>query len=154
MNLSSENQALIDSLVASIRQVVPQTVTPGEAHPVEDAVALNDIGVMVGITGDFHGQVVLQGGDAAFGQLGASMFGMPLDGEMLHSFVGELGNMVAGNAATLVAGIGKRIDITPPAVMRGQLQLYGFEQGFRIPLTLDPGGELNLIVKINDQGVA
>lgn len=42
------------------------------------------------------------------------MFCMPLEGEMLKSFATELGNMLAGNIATSLAGGDAFNDSTPP----------------------------------------
>ena len=51
--------------------------------------------MLIGITGDVKGLLVLEGNEIVFGGIGEAMFGMPLEGEMLGSFSGELGNMIA-----------------------------------------------------------
>lgn len=45
--------------------------------------------------------------------------GMPLEGEKLESFTEKLGNMLAGNIATSLAGDKALIGITPPTVIMG-----------------------------------
>ena len=47
------------------------------------------------------------------------MFGMSIEGEMIESFTGELGNMVAGNLCTILEKNGLILDISPPTVMTG-----------------------------------
>ncbi|WP_260285947.1 hypothetical protein [Peribacillus aracenensis] len=51
---------------------------------------------------------------------------MPLEGEMLESFAAELGNMLAGNIATSLAGGDAFNDSTPPTVFVGNTKMYGF----------------------------
>src|SRR5699024_5787188 len=54
-------------------------------------------GVLIGITGDVKGQLILSGEQHVFGSIGKAMFGADLEGDMLMSFSGELGNMIAGS---------------------------------------------------------
>jgi chemotaxis protein CheX len=79
------------------------------------------------------------------------MFGMPLEGEMLHSFVGEISNMIAGHTCTFISKKGHTIDITPPTVMVGQLQLYGFGHGISVPFNITGVGEINIILLQNKE---
>ncbi|MFE4811849.1 hypothetical protein ACFQ9Y_11870 [Peribacillus simplex] len=58
--------------------------------------------------------------------LGGSVFCMPLEGEMLESFAAELGNMLAGNIPTSLAGGDAFKDITPPTVFVSNTNMYGF----------------------------
>lgn len=74
------------------------------------------------------------------------MFGMPIQGGMLESFAGELGNMIAGNLATNIAGQGTEMDITPPTVLVGKAKLYGFEKALSLPIGFPEIGELRIIL--------
>ena len=47
---------------------------------------------------------MIEGTNGCMSKIGESMFGMPLEGEMLESFAAEFGNMLAGNIATSLAG--------------------------------------------------
>ncbi len=69
-----------------------------------------------------------------------------LDGEMLKSFVGEIGNMVAGNAASELSDKGLNINISPPTVIVGSTKTAGFEQGIQIPLELKDLGSMNVFL--------
>lgn len=145
---------LIDGIMDSIRQVIPVPATFGHAAVLEGAAVQSEIGVLVGFTGDSYGRIVIQGSGEAFGGLGGAMFGMPLEGELLHSFIGELANMIAGNTSTQLFNKGRKIDITPPTVMVGKLQIYGFEQGITLPVALADIGELSIVLTIQTQGAA
>ena len=54
------------------------------------------------------------------------MYGVKLEDSMLESFVGEIGNMVAGNMATRLSENGVRVEISPPTVIVGSTKLTGF----------------------------
>jgi len=138
----------------SVRQVFPIPVVSQTAVPVDESVELHDIGVLVGITGDYYGNMILKGDRATFGKLGESMYGMPLEGEMLHSFAGELANMIAGCTSTIVCGKGRQVDITPPTVMVGKLSLFGNCRGIAVPIDLENVGNLGLVLTLQHEGAA
>jgi chemotaxis protein CheX len=145
---------LLQSVADSVSQVIPLPISFRPSYVLDDKVIQNEVGVLVGFTGDIYGRIVFQGDVAVFGKLGESMYGMPLEGEILHSFIGELANMIAGNTCTVMSNKGLKIDITPPTVMIGKLQLYGFEQGIAMPMELGPVGEVNMILMIQNKGAA
>lgn len=145
---------LLNSTIESVNQVI---AIPSDIQPpivIEQSDIQIEIGVLVSITGDIYGRMVIKGDCQTFSKLGESMFGMPLEGEMLHSFVGEIANMIAGNTSTFIYQKGRKIDITPPTVMVGQLQLFGFEYGISVPLTITNVGQINIILLLQNQGVA
>jgi CheY-specific phosphatase CheX len=49
---------------------------------------------------------------------------------------------------------GCQIDITPPTVMVGHLQLYGFEQGVSVPVDIQNVGAMNIIFLLQNKGEA
>ena len=72
--------------------------------------------IMLGITGEITGQVcVVMGADTAKDIASRMMMGMPVDAldDMAKSALSELGNMMMGNAATLLSNNSVLIDITP-----------------------------------------
>ncbi|MFF2158629.1 chemotaxis protein CheX [Paenibacillus chitinolyticus] len=139
-------QDLLNSTIASMSQVFPVPIDTKPPSMVRNAVIQGEIGVLIGIVGDVEGRLVIEGDMQTFGKLGQSMFGMPLEGEMLHSFVGEMANMIAGNTSAIVYQKGHKIDITPPTVMVGQMQLYGFEKGISIAVSLQEVGTIHMIL--------
>jgi chemotaxis protein CheX len=144
---------LLSNVIESFRQVIPIPAFAQSPNVLLDSVDQSDIGVLIGFTGDIHGRIVMQGESTTFGKLGVLMYGMQLKDEVLHSFVGELANMIAGNTSTLLSKTGQTIDITPPTVMVGAIHLYGFERGISVPLVIDHVGEINIILLLQKQGV-
>lgn len=110
-----------------------------------------EMGVLIGLIGDLKGRIIVDGTPESFSAIGAAMFGMPLEGAMLESFTGELGNMIAGNLCTYTVQYDLELDITPPTVMVGHTKLYGFQQAFKIPATIEGVGEFVILYTIDTE---
>ena len=110
-----------------------------------------EMGVLIGLVGDLKGRIIIDGSPEIFGSIGSAMFGMSLEGPMLESFTGELGNMIAGNLCTFVGQDNLELDITPPTVMVGNTKLYGFQQAFHIPATIEDIGDISILYTIDNE---
>lgn len=82
-----------------------------------------DIFVLMGIVGDIDGQVYMSM-DAETGKILASemLGGMEVTevDELVVSAVGEMCNMVMGNACSSISLLNTTVDITPPTVIAGE----------------------------------
>jgi chemotaxis protein CheX len=110
-----------------------------------------EMGVLIGLVGDLKGRIIIDGSPEIFSAVGSAMFGMPLEGPMLESFTGELGNMIAGNLCTFVGQDNLELDITPPTVMVGNTKLYGFQQAFKIPAIIEGAGDIFILYTIDNE---
>lgn len=115
----------------------------------EEPYIQQEMGVLIGLVGDLKGRIIIDGTPEIFGAIGSSMFGMPLDGAMLESFTGEFGNMIAGNLCTYAGQYELELDITPPTVMVGTTKLYGFQQAFTLPATINGAGDISILYTID-----
>jgi len=82
--------------------------------------------IMIGITGEMRGQVIIAlTVENACDVASKMMMGMPVTelNELSISAISELGNMIMGNSATILSTKGIGIDITPPTICRGNLSL-------------------------------
>nr|WP_236587652.1 chemotaxis protein CheX [Tumebacillus amylolyticus] len=102
--------------------------------------------VLIGVTGDLRGRFLLVAEDGVFSSVAESMYGMSLSGEMLSSFVGEIGNIVAGTMATKLSLRKFRVDITPPTVLSGTTNISGFKSAIQVPLEAGDRGLLTLLL--------
>src|SRR5690625_4037469 len=84
---------LLNGTLLSLKTVVPMRFEVMKPQLIEKNFRLT-FGVFIGITGDIKGKLVLSSSTELFSSIGELMFGMPLEGEMLNSFSGELGNMI------------------------------------------------------------
>lgn len=101
--------------------------------------------IMIGVTGEMRGQVIIElTSDIACDLAGKMMMMGPLPtlDEMGTSAICELGNMIMGNTATLFSGKGIGIDITPPTVCNGNVSIAtSFTKNLCIPLFYEEGSK-------------
>ncbi|MCA1054581.1 chemotaxis protein CheX [Rossellomorea aquimaris] len=145
MNMTTSLTDTVNHFITSLKGVIPMEVIVSEPTSLDEPYNKHGIGVLIGMTGDTRGRFLIDGGEESFQALAASMFGMPLSGEMLESFAGELGNMIVGNLATSLAQSGYRADITTPTVIIGDSRLYGFQQALQLPVTIEHAGDFLIL---------
>ncbi|HWQ42155.1 MAG TPA: chemotaxis protein CheX [Desulfosporosinus sp.] len=78
--------------------------------------------VLIGITGGFHGSVVMSFSKEICCKIASAMMGCPLITELdeiAKSAIGELCNMILGYTATLFSRNKIIVDITPPTILTG-----------------------------------
>jgi len=151
MKNSIHNQLILDGTSNAIRTIIPLNMNIHPSFFMNEPYNQQEIGVLIGFIGDIRGRIIIDGLQSTFSQLASNMFGMPIEGEMLESFTGEFGNMLAGNICTYVGSQNINIDITPPTVMVGNTKLYGFEKACHLPVTIDGVGELTILFTIDDE---
>lgn len=151
MSSSKHIQTILNGTIQSLKTIIPLNVTVGAPTITSEPYEQHEMGVLIGIVGDIKGRIILDATPTTFSNIGNTMFGMPLEGEMLESFTGELGNMIAGNLCTNVGQNGLDLDITPPTVMVGHTKLYGFHQAFQLSVTLDGAGEIVILLTIDEE---
>lgn len=119
----------------------------------EDVICLQ-----INVFGDMEGKIYYSFPKHVALSLASGMMGgfilTELD-EISRSAIAELGNMISGNASTILSNQGVAIDITPPK------SIYPNEQGslftdkaLSIPLHLDGVGELDIYVHFEPQPVS
>ncbi|KIL40837.1 hypothetical protein SD70_11250 [Gordoniibacillus kamchatkensis] len=149
MSLNERANDLLEGAMASAKQVLHVPIAMGEPEPFTKSALHSEMCVLIGFTGDMEGQLIIDGGTQAFSGLGGAMFGMALEGEMLHSFVGEIANMMAGNLCTYMSLKERKLDITPPTILMGDMKLFPFVAGFSVPIGIEQIGQLNIVLLIH-----
>ncbi len=144
---NKKTRELINGTYESIKTIINVENTISKPSLIKGGVDLN-YGILIGITGDIKGQLILEGESTLFGKLGHLMFGMPLEGEMLNSFSGELGNMIAGQLCTIVSNKEVSIDITSPTIVYGDVGLAGYQHIIRITSTFAELGEMDVYMML------
>ncbi|HLS06707.1 MAG TPA: chemotaxis protein CheX [Bacillota bacterium] len=139
---------LLNGTLSSLNTVVPMNFQADKPQLVKQDFCLN-FGVLIGITGDLMGKLVLSGKPNVFGLIGNAMFNMPLEGEMLQSFSGELGNMVAGGLSTHISNNGININITAPTILQGDVTLSGFQQGLEVAVVFNQENKMNTFLLLD-----
>lgn len=109
--------------------------------------------IMIGVTGEMRGQVLIGFSYSKALEIASKMMmGMPVTelDELSTSAISELGNMIMGNAATILSTKGIGIDITPPTICRGTMSFaHSYTKNICIPLSQDDGitMEIDIAVK-------
>ncbi|HCG99104.1 MAG TPA: chemotaxis protein CheX [Actinobacteria bacterium] len=81
-----------------------------------------EVSVLLGITGEIHGQVIYGISSKAAKRIASAMIGrnVPLLDELAQSAISELGNMITGLATVKFGESYSSLAITPPTLIIGQ----------------------------------
>ena len=106
-------------------------------------------GVLIGMMIDIKGKFILAGDSTLFSSIGKSMYGIPLEGDMLLSFSGEFGNMVAGGLSTHLIDRGIKTDITSPTILQGNTILSGHQQVLQMTAVFENKEEMDIYLLLD-----
>lgn len=109
--------------------------------------------ICLGVTGKIKGQVLLALNNSAACDIASRMCMMPITAldDLSLSALCELGNMVFGNAATVLSTKGIIIDITPPTVIQGNFSIANnFAQNVCIPFKFDGDKFIEVDVSVKE----
>lgn len=153
MSLTVEQRKLVTDLLNGIiivtRNVIPLEHRIGKPKLIADSLNLS-FGVFIGFTGDMKGKLVLSSENSnVFFFIANAMFGTKLESEMLTSFSGELGNMIAGSLSTHIDQQGIMTDITYPSILQGNTKISGFKQAFKVSTSFDTSDELDIYLLLD-----
>ena len=99
-----------------------QPARAGAPVQVSDPSELQEVTVIIGITGDMEGRLMLELSKGCALRLCESMnFGEPFSSlcSLARSTLAEMGNLVAGRAVTMLNDEGSKFSITPPVILCG-----------------------------------
>jgi chemotaxis protein CheX len=115
-----------------------------------------NIAVIVGLTGKIRGQVVISMTEASALEIASAMMGgmqvTEMD-EISKSAISELGNMIMGNTATILASRGISIEITPPSLLVGERMMISpaHMRTVCVPLNTSATGRFELDVSLAEE---
>lgn len=149
---------LINAFLAASKNVIEQTtgktVRRKGLNLTNSIKPTFDVVINFGITGGLKGKVVYAMSTEASLKLASAMaMGMQfqsLDDQIARSAIAELGNMITGNAMTLLSMMDKRADISPPTLVTGKnlKLLVDGVPALAVELVIDDIGELDMVVQI------
>ncbi|GAE26521.1 CheX protein [Halalkalibacter wakoensis JCM 9140] len=147
--INLETKDLIQGVVTSMKSVVPISLNYSSPLMLQETITV-DSGVVISLTGEMTGKLLISGETSVFASIGHSMFGMPLEGEMLQSFIGELGNMVAGSFSTIIVEYGLMTDITAPTVLQEVFRFAAYQKAMSIPISFPDVGEMTIYLLLEN----
>ena len=114
--------------------------------------------IQVGVTGGMRGQVCLgMVEEKAKFVASTMMMGMPVNelDDMARSALGELGNMIMGNASTIFSTLNIIFDITPPISLYGKnLKVTSENVAIKIPILINDEEIMGVYVCVADEDKA
>lgn len=142
----------LESANIVLHQVVNVKPTTGKLGIKDVKFVENHIWIQIGVSGQMSGDVVFGLHETVALRLVSAMMGgfavTEMD-EMGKSAISELGNMISGNASTILFNHGVKVDITPPKLIESA-EIAGFQprKALTIPLMMDDIGQLDIQVLI------
>jgi chemotaxis protein CheX len=118
---------------------------------IKENISNNDsVTIMLGITGELNGQVLIILEQIEARDIASKMIMMPVTqiDELSGCAICELGNMILGNAATIFSTKGIGIDITPPSLRTGKIPLEAEKKSICVPLSYDGDKKVELNISI------
>jgi len=142
----------LESARIVIEQVIQISPSTGSLGIKEIELIDNHIWIQVGMTGQLSGNIIFGFAEAVALRMVSAMMGgyvvTEMD-EMGQSAISELGNMISGNASTILSNQGVSVDITPPKLMKSESMSFLPRRALSIPLLMDGIGELDIQVMIS-----
>lgn len=118
--------AFLKSSMDTFQMAAGIPLTMGKPYVRKLQFEMDRVLILVGITGQMKGTCVLAIPEPKAKEIAsAMMMGMTVENidDIAVSALSEMGNMILGNASTILSGSGIFIDITPPLVQQGMHQL-------------------------------
>jgi len=105
------------------KQVLNVDLRRGKLVIKESPIPSLDVAIIIGITGGVTGEVVYSMGYNMVFKIAQALMPSYTEKQIREDYkdiIGELANMITGNAMNLFASTGKRISITTPTVVEGK----------------------------------
>ena len=142
----------IMSAVAILNQVCQLNVKMGKPYIKQANYEEETVTINIGITGEIKGQTIMAFPKAVACFVASRMMMMPVTelDDISKSAISELGNMIMGNAATIFSTKQIGIDITPPVMIIGSVEISTVTSNVCIPIHLDERNsmEINVSLKV------
>lgn len=139
----------LDSAKLVLEQIIQVSPNRGKLEIRDVLFVDKHIWIKIGVTGQMTGHVLFGIREEVALKLVSAMMGgfsvTQMD-DMSKSAISELGNMISGNASTILYNQGIIIDITPPQIISGSDQLGLTGKALTVPLDLGEIGQINLQV--------
>lgn len=135
-------ETIINSSIDSIKEVIPFAQDVRFTGYLKGPFSITDIGILIGVTGDVRGRIMLTGERAVIASVSEKMYGMQLEGEMLESFTSEITNMIAGSICSKASSNDLSMDISPPTLMVGEAVVKGVEFSYCIEAEFEKGQKM------------
>ncbi|AOY76590.1 chemotaxis protein CheX [Clostridium formicaceticum] len=127
-------------------------IEQGKLGMVENMIPSKDANVVLGVTGDLSGTILFSFPQKMILEMVKIMCGMEMDeiDSFVSSALGEVANIIGGNAATMLAANNYKCDIVPPQIFVGEYKSFSManEKALLLPLKTSIGEfDINIFLK-------
>ena len=144
----------IEASQSVIKMLTNCEIRIGKPYLKQTPYYFNQIVIVIGVVGEIRGQLYFEMPiETAKSIASVMMGGMPvleLD-EISKSAISEMGNMIMGNASTIFFNLNINIDITPPTLLAGEIEMSNKIQTVVVPVELEGIGNIN--ININAEAI-
>ncbi|GLX67113.1 chemotaxis protein CheX [Paenibacillus glycanilyticus] len=142
----------LEAATIVIEQVVQIRPSTGKLGLKNIEMVENHIWIQIGINGQMNGDIVFGLSEQVALKMVSAMMGgfiiSELD-EIGRSAISELGNMISGNASTMLYNQGVSVDITPPRIIQSaSAESLSSGQALTVPLIMDGIGQFDIQVLV------
>lgn len=144
--------SFLESATLVLEQLIQIRPLPGQ-HGLKELVLIdNYVWIQIGLKGQMSGEVMFGLHEQVALKLVSAMMGgftiTEMD-EMGRSAISELGNMISGNASTLLYSQGLTVDITPPQIIgSSSFETWASRRALTVPLIMEGIGEMDIQVVV------
>lgn len=142
----------LESATNVFQQMCNISPTQGDLEVKDVALYDDHIWLQIGLTGQLKGDIIFGlPKEVALRIVSAMMGGLPIQeiDEISKSAISELGNMISGNASTILFNQGITIDITPPQLLESASHIADMQgKALSVPLDLGNMGKIDIQVMI------
>ncbi len=138
---------LINPFLATAKKILSEVcfveVAIQKPNLKEAAFTSNHWVIIVGVTGQLHGHVLIAMTEKQACAIASKMAMMDITqmDDFASSAISELGNMIMGNVATVFSSSGVGIDITPPTLSHGNVSFASKGgKSLCVPMKFEGGG--------------
>ncbi len=134
----------IDATICVLETMAFVTVMPGKPYLKKDNLAVGDVTGILGLTGIANGTIAVTFEEKCILTIVSNMFGEPMDtlNDDISDAVGELTNMISGQARRGLEQMGKVFKAAIPSVVMGKnhsIRHYSEGPKIAIPFNTDGG---------------
>lgn len=89
MTLTKSTTEILNATIEAVKGVIPCEQQIEKPSLTVSPFILQSLGVLIGLTGDFRGRIIIDGNEQVFGKIGESMYGMFLEGQCWNLSLGN-----------------------------------------------------------------
>jgi chemotaxis protein CheX len=148
----------VESSIRILKEAACINASLGKIFIRQNYFTVDDIVIIIGITGELKGQAVFSVNKMACEYIASLMMkqlsGVEDASGLSISAIAELSNQILGNTINLFYKLGIAINITPPTILEGvEMQLQSKPNAICIPLSLDNkhNFEINISITNSDE---